>query len=464
MLPLTFKIHLDIPENSCYNNTMKKNNIHKTSTPETGLRRLINALFSSKLEFRVRLFNVLATGGTLTGILMIALSIVNYSGIMLVLINAACALLSFFLLIYSYRTGKYQICYMVTIIAIFCVMFPFLFFSSGGYHSGMLAFFIFAVVFTIFMLEGKKAAFFAVFEILLYTALCVAAYLRPDWVNFYTTEQDILIDVIISLITVSSVLGVCLYIHFRMYNAQQKKLNEQNILLEQTNLSKTEFLANASHEMRTPLTVISLNVQTVKYILEDMGVTEQDPKTAKMLVRAQSEIMRLSRMVGGMLTLASMSENTDKHKLDLTSLLQGGIEMYRLNLEKHGNTIDTAIEQELFVYGNADLLSQVFSNLLHNAATYTKNGKVTVAAERQGNEIIVTVKDTGTGISPELLPRVFERGVTTGGTGFGLYLCKTVVESHGGRIWIESPIEQGHGTAAMYVLPFYEGQNGDNED
>jgi signal transduction histidine kinase len=249
-----------------------------------------------------------------------------------------------------------------------------------------------------------------------------------------------------------------------MYNAQQKKLNEQNILLEQTNLSKTEFLANASHEMRTPLTVISLNVQTVKYILEDMGVTEKDPKTAKMLVRAQSEIMRLSRMVGGMLTLASMSENTDKHKLDLTSLLQGGIEMYRLNLEKHGNTIETFIEQELFVYGNADLLSQVFSNLLHNAATYTKNSKVTVAAERKGNEIIVTVKDTGTGISPELLPRVFERGVTTGGTGFGLYLCKTVVESHGGRIWIESPTEQGNGTAAMYVLPFYEGQNGDNED
>jgi signal transduction histidine kinase len=443
---------------------MKNNNTSSPPKPETLFHRLINALFSSKLEFRVRLFNVLALGGTFTGLLMIFLSVFNYSGIMLVVINAAAAILSLFLLIYSYRSGRYQLCYMVTIIAIFCVMFPFLFFSSGGYHSGMLAFFVFAVVFTIFMLEGKKALVFSVFEILLYTAVCIIAYYHPEWVNEFQTEQDILIDVIISLITVCSVLGVCLYIHFRMYNAQQKQLNEQNILLEQTNLSKTEFLANASHEMRTPLTVVSLNVQTVKYILEDMGVTEKDPKTAKMLIRAQSEIMRLSRMVGGMLTLASMSENTDKHKLDLLPILQAGIEMFRVGLENRGNTIESNVEPELYVYGNADLMSQVFSNIMHNAGTYTKNGKVTVNAERKGNEITVTVCDTGTGISPELLPRVFERGVTTGGTGFGLYLCKTVVESHGGRIRIESPVTDGHGTAVIYVLPFYEGQNGENEE
>jgi signal transduction histidine kinase len=445
---------------------MKENSIPKTKKTEVIFQRLINALFSSKLEFRVRLFNVLATGGTFTGLLMIVLSIVNFSGIALLIINAASAVLSLFLLIYSYRSGRYQICYMVTIIAIFCVMFPFLFFSSGGYHSGMLAFFVFAVVFTIFMLEGKKALVFSVFEILLYTAICIAAYHRPEWVNTFETEQDILIDVIISLITVCSVLGVCLYIHFRMYNAQQKKLNEQNSLLEQTNLSKTEFLANASHEMRTPLTVISLNVQTVKYILEDMGVAEKDPKTAKMLVRAQSEIMRLSRMVEGMLTLASMSENTDKQKLDLAPILKGGIEMFRVGLENRGNTIEFHIEPELYIYGNADLMSQVFTNILQNSRTFTENGKVTVTAEKKGNEITVTVKDTGTGILPELLPRVFERGVTTGGTGFGLYLCKTVVESHGGKIWIESPIDQnlGLGTAVTYVLPFYEGQIGGKEE
>jgi signal transduction histidine kinase len=71
---------------------------------------------------------------------------------------------------------------------------------------------------------------------------------------------------------------------------------------------------------------------------------------------------------------------------------------------------------------------------------------------------LVTVTDTGTGIAAELLPHVFERGVSTGGTGFGLYLCKTVVESHGGRIWIEST--PGSGTTTRFALPTYEGQFG----
>jgi hypothetical protein len=105
---------------------------------------------------------------------------------------------------------------------------------SGGYHGCMVAFFVFAVVFTIFMLEGKKALFFCVFEILFYSALCTAAFLRLDCVNAFAAEQDVYIDVLISLITVCSVLGVCLYIHFRMYNAQQKKFHKQNILLVQT--------------------------------------------------------------------------------------------------------------------------------------------------------------------------------------------------------------------------------------
>lgn len=79
-------------------------------------------------------------------------------------------------------------------------------------------------------------------------------------------------------------------------------------------------------------------------------------------------------------------------------------------------------------------------------------------AQKAGREILVKVEDTGSGISAEFLPHVFERGVSTRGTGFGLYLCRTVVESLGGRIWMESV--QGSGTLAAFVLPTYEGQFG----
>jgi signal transduction histidine kinase len=213
--------------------------------------------------------------------------------------------------------------------------------------------------------------------------------------------------------------------------------------------------------MRTPLTVTSVNVQTVMEILEDMGDKVGDPEAGKLLQSAQNEIMRLSRMVGGMLTLASMSESTDRRKLDLPVLLQSNIEMLRLNLGSKGNTIETDIESGLTVFGNADLLAQVLTNLLQNAGAHTHNGKVTVSAKKQGGEITVEVRDTGGGIPPELLPRVLERGITTDGTGFGLYLCKTVVESHGGRIWVES--EPGIGTVVNYTLPVYKGQYGSSE-
>lgn len=420
-------------------------------------RFIKDKLLGGHLEFRVRLFHVLAIGGTLISFIMCVHTMIN-SEFVSVIINAASTVLSFSLLMYSYRSGRYQLCYMVTIIGIFFGLFPMLFFSMGGYHSGMPSFFVFAVVFTVFMLEGKKAILFSVFEVLFYIALCMVAYLRPNLINPFAQELDVLLDVIISLVTVSTVLGVCLYIHFRMYNAQQKKLDEQNAILAQSNRTKTEFLANASHEMRTPLTVTSVNVQTVMEILEDMGETVNDPEAIKLLQGAQSEIMRLSRMVGGMLTLASISENTDRQKLDLAPLMQSGIEMLRLSLDKRGNIVQTAIEPGLSVFGNADLLAQVLTNLLQNAGVHTENGTVSISAKKQGSVITVEVQDTGGGIAPEMLPHVFERGVSTGGTGFGLYLCKTVVESHGGKIWIES--EPGIGTSVYYTLPVYEGQLG----
>lgn len=420
---------------------------------------LIGRRFLDKsLDFRVRLFNVLAMGGTVISLAMALVGIGINAGLWNIAVNLISAVLSFALLCYSQRTGRYQVCYLITIAAIFMVLFPLLFFSAGGYHSGMPSFFVFAVAFTILMLEGKRAIVMSVLEILLYLAVCIAAFRHRELVNAWNTEKELLTDVIVGFVSVSAVLGIMLYLHFKLYNEQQKKLDEQNHILERTSRAKTEFLSNTSHEMRTPLTVISVNIQTVTEILEDMGETAQDTEAAELLQSAQQEIMRLARMVGGMLTLASISETTDKQAVNLSALLRSSGEMFSLHLKKRGNLLKTDIGEDLVVFGNADLLAQVAANLLQNAAAYTEQGEITLRAEKTGHEILVTVKDTGTGISAELLPHVFERGVSTGGTGFGLYLCRTVVESHGGRIWIEST--RGGGTMAAFALPAYEGQFG----
>jgi signal transduction histidine kinase len=104
------------------------------------------------------------------------------------------------------------------------------------------------------------------------------------------------------------------------------------------------------------------------------------------------------------------------------------------------------------VYGNDREFTQVIFNVLRNADTHTENGVVTICAELEEGLVRVAVSDTGTGIAPELLPHVFERGVhgDKGGSGFGLAICQDIISAFDGKIWTES---DGHsGTRAVFTL------------
>lgn len=423
---------------------------------------MMDKMFGRQLGFRVRLFNVLASFGVFVSLLSVAASFFTGDSPMEYGVYLIFGTIAALLIVYSIKTGRYDRCYLITIILIFFIGFPIFFFMGGGFYGAMPFFFIFAIVFTIFMLEGKRALIISALELFLYVGMCIYAFLFIPVKREYLEAGHIFLESVFGFCVVSIALGVCLAAHLSLYNAQQKKLDEQNALLAQTNKFKTEFLANLSHEMRSPLTVTSVNIQTAMDVLDDMGDMVKDPEAAKLLKSAQNEIMRLSRMVGGMLTLASMSESVDKQKLNLSRLVQSTVEMLRPSIGRHGCQVKTDIESGLYVFGNADLLMQVLSNLLQNSGTYTQNGMIIVEVKRQGSIITITVQDTGRGIPPELLPRVFERGVSAGGTGYGLYLCKTVVESHGGRIWIEGT--SGDGTTVCCTLPYYEGQIGGREE
>lgn len=421
------------------------------------LLSLIRGSFLDKsLDLRIRLFNILAMAGVVVSLVSAIVSAAMGEKLQNAAVYLIFALLASALLWYASKSGRYQLCYMITIVTIFLIGFPFFFFNNGGYYGAIPYFFIFALVFTAFMLEGKTAFLMVGVEMLLYVGLCLYAYFFFIPEDFYISSRNVMITAVFGFVVVGLALSIVMLLQFQLYNEQQKKLDEQNHILQRASRAKTEFLSNTSHEMRTPLTVISVNVQTVAEILEDMEV--KDAEAAELLQSAQQEIMRLARMVGGMLNLASMSENTDKQTVNLSTLLRSSTEMFSLHLQKRSNLLKTDIADGLEVYGNADLLAQVVANLLQNAAAYTEQGEITLRAEKTGREILVAVADTGTGISAEFLPHVFERGVSTGGTGFGLYLCKTVVESHGGRIWIEST--QGSGTRLTFALPAYEGQFG----
>jgi two-component sensor histidine kinase len=425
---------------------------------KAALLRCGAALFSPQLDIRVRLFNILGIAGILLSLYAsAAMSYVGGEGFTL---RAAAALggvvFSALLIWYGARTGKYERCYVITVIVIFFGLFTALL-VTGGTAGSLVLLPVLGVLFTVMLLRGWKGLLTASIELLYYGGVFAVIYTHPQW---YTDGPGVwgVRDMSLGFCVLCGAIMLCVFGMMRLYDRQKERIEGHSLVLAQANRAKTEFFANASHEMRTPLTVISVNVQSVANILEDMGESAQSPRADKLLKNAQSEIMRLSRMVEGMLTLASVSEGANRKKTDLSALLRGTADMLRLHLQGRGNTLEAEIAPAFIVFCDADLLSQVAVNLIENAHRHTENGQITLGAARGDGEITVTVRDSGCGIATELLPRVFERGVSTGGSGLGLYLCKTVIESHGGRIWLES--EPGEGTAAHFTLPVYEGQFG----
>lgn len=419
---------------------------------------LFHTCFNRDIDLRVRIFNVLAAAGCAGSFLTGSISLLTDAGFATVALCFAASIFAALLAIFASRTQKYQFCYLITIVVVFIGLFAYLFFLSGGYHGGIPVFFVFAVVLTVFMLEGRNAIFAMLLELGVYAGLYLCAYLYPQNIVPYPDEWGYFINHLADLLIVCLALGSTMYVQVRLYRAQQRRVDEQNAVLAQVNRAKTQFLANTSHEMRTPLTVISVNVQMVMGLLKRMDDVTADAEAQTLLQDAQAEIMRLSRMVEGMLSINAISDSTEKEKTDYSALLHNTANMMRLLLSKQGNNLEADIADELTVFGSADLLSQVIINLLQNANAHTKNDTIRLSAVRDGGEITVAVSDNGSGISPLLLPHVFERGISEGGTGVGLFLCKTVVESHGGAIHIDS--SEGSGTTVSFTLPVYQGQLG----
>lgn len=416
------------------------------------LIRFWESFFNRTLDFRVRLFNVLAMAGTLVSLIMALLGIFNGSGIVNVIVNFAAAALSFVLLTYSKRTGRYQLCYMATIVAIFLVLFPVLFFSAGAYYSGMPSFFVFAIAFTVFMLEGKWAVIFSLIEIITYTVSILIAYWYPQTVIWYETQQAVMIDIIVGFVSVSVALGITMFGHFRIYNLQQRKLAEQNILLERAGQQKSALLADVSHEIRTPLAVMSGYAQRARKQITDGTVNEE---TLQGLFTIQLEAQRLAELAEQLIYTPAVS----KHSAHSESVSIGDIVgqvaalMHPIISKNNNRLMLQSIKDCPPVYANAGMISQVLINLCMNANRHTANGDIVIAVSSvKGDMAELTVSDNGDGINPAILPTVFERGVSGDGkSGLGLSICKEVIEGHGGEISIAA--NPGGGSVVTFSLP-----------
>jgi len=412
--------------------------------------KLIKKYFGSQLDFRVQLFNILAAAGTIVSFIAGVSGLFIGAGLSNFLLNMMTMALSALLFWYSFASGKYQLCYSISIICIFFGLFSFIFFSGGGYHSAMPLYFIFAVLFTIFMLEGRKMVIMTFLEVVYYSSLCVFAFFNPDTVNFLDTEKDFLIDIIIGIIAVSAVLGVTMALHLGKYNMRQNELEDARRQVEEYARMKNELFAGMSHEMRTPLAVMSAYAQfAVEQIKESSaaGKTGVNEQTIADLATISDEAKRLAVMVDGTLKVLMTVSGTNETGVRKSMPVNMGMLSSRLVRLMEPVALRKGIELSVEVKddipeipGDADALTQLVWNILQNAITHSNGKKIVLHAQADGGGVKIIIYDDGNGIDPEILNHVFERGVSGsgGGSGLGLSICRDIARKHGGDVSIKS--------------------------
>jgi signal transduction histidine kinase len=237
-------------------------------------------------------------------------------------------------------------------------------------------------------------------------------------------------------------------------------LNEMIDRLEKAFKRQQQFTSDASHELRAPLAVI----EAESTLMLQKGRTNSEYRQS--LVTISQEAHRISHIVDQLLTLARADAGKEKLSLkevnlnELISELSSDIEI--LCREK-GIEFQLSQVEDVVVNGDKAKLRQLFLNLLDNAIRYTlSSGSISVSVYREGQMAVVSISDTGIGISREDLPRIFDRfyrvdkvrSPTEGGSGLGLAIAKHIAEIHRGKIEVQS--EFGRGSTFSVFLPLYE--------
>lgn len=224
---------------------------------------------------------------------------------------------------------------------------------------------------------------------------------------------------------------------------------------------RSDFIANVSHELKTPITAIQGFAETLS-----TNVADEETRDAFLRV-IHDEAVRMSRLVGDLLTLSKLeSQETpmEFESIELSQIIQRSQEALQEEVRKRELTLNTELTTGVSVWGDEGKLLQLFLNLLMNAIQYTPvGGTITVSWEVLRDTVKVHIADTGIGIREDHQKRIFERfyrvdrdrSRASGGTGLGLAIVKHIVSAHGGEIGVNS--QPGTGSDFWFTLARYEG-------
>jgi two-component system, OmpR family, sensor histidine kinase VicK len=293
---------------------------------------------------------------------------------------------------------------------------------------------------------------------------CFGAELRVD-------DADSFLDSIRYAIYSNSKSMVALFKLFFEIFWNKSEIYEQ--LRIQSKLQK-DFINVAAHELRTPVTPILIMATALKSELE--AVNEQGGKNESDYVKVRKKdfsiithsAFRLKQLTDDILDAATIESRTleiNKEQFDLTEVLNRAENEFnkKQEIEKQEEAewrkdvkVYYQFSNNYIIEADKGRIMQVIFNLLSNAFKFTEKGNIYVTLQTKGNDVIVNVRDSGVGIKSEVIPRLFTKFATKSfqGTGLGLFISKSIVESHGGRIWAKNNYD-GRGATFSFTLPVF---------
>jgi signal transduction histidine kinase len=232
-------------------------------------------------------------------------------------------------------------------------------------------------------------------------------------------------------------------------NSQLKLAN--NKLKEQQKLQR-EFIDIAAHELRTP-------IQPIIGLSNIIGSKLKDSELLKMQAVVIRNANRLSRLTGDLLDVARIESKNlrlRKERFNLNENIKNVVDDIKSEFP-HTGEIQLTFEPSspAFIYGDKERIYQVIINLVRNAFKFTKQGIISIQVDIKRDQTIVSIKDSGQGLAPEVLPKLFSKFATTSptGTGLGLFISKAIIEAHGGRLWAENNNDNCNGATFLFSIP-----------